>query len=150
MDPLEAAAKQRVHAPLDDERTVREGEIHITLIPSVGPEPWDWVATKGRRPDGVEAGRILIGEPRFPDAGLVWAQEARGPVIYQIWVSPDMQRHGVGKALIDIYRHAVAQDVAIAGPFSEGGRSLAKAVGATILENPSPLKALKRSLMPPQ
>jgi GNAT superfamily N-acetyltransferase len=139
-----------VHTPLDDEQTVREGEIPITLIPSVGPEPWDWIATKGRRADGGEAGRILIGDLRFPDAGLVWAREARGPVIYQVWVSPDMQHHGVGKALIDIYRYAVTDTVAIAGPFSPSGRALAKAVGATIIENPSPIQALKRSLMPPR
>jgi GNAT superfamily N-acetyltransferase len=146
---LETAAKARVLQPLDDERIEREGEIPITLLPNVGPEPWDWVSTRGKMPLGAVGGRVLIGDIRFPDAGLVWstAADEEGPVVTHIWVAQDLRGHGVGRALLEIYRSMVADPVLISGPFTPGGRALAHAYGARIIHDEGSITRLKRSLL---
>jgi hypothetical protein len=147
---LETASKARVLQPLEGEVIEREGEIPITLIESVGPEPWEWVSTQGHNAVGDVSGRILLGDIRFPDAGLVWSTIDGQPMVTHVWVSELMRERGVGKALLDIYRNMVADPVVITGPFTPGGRALAHAYGARVVEDEPSISRLKRSLLPPE
>lgn len=125
---LGEVAEVRVKEKLVGEREVAGGDVDLTILESVGPESWDWHDLRGKMPPygAFPGGRLMIGDPSHPDAGLLWTKEHGKPIIHQVWVAPDMQRKGVGKVLLDLYRKHVHPKAIFAGPFSRSGEAFAR------------------------
>lgn len=133
---MERVTRERVLEPLAGERITRTQDIEITLIQSIGPEPWKLVSTRGRNYGGANGGRILItlGGLRDALAGLAWATEYGKPYVHHVWVDSDARGRGLSQVLFDAYRSDVTPDLVVVGPFTKGGRAAVERAGATIVE----------------
>lgn len=133
---MERVTRDRVLEPLAGERVAIERDVEITLIPSIGPETWKIVSTRGRNFGGANGGRILItlGGVQDPLAGLAWATEHGRPYVHHVWVDADARGRGLSQILFDAYRSDVSPDLVVVGPFTRGGRAAAERAGATIEE----------------
>jgi hypothetical protein len=131
---MERVTRERVLEPLVGERITRSDDIQITLLPSIGPEPWKIVFTRGRNYGGANGGRILVtlGGLIDPLAGLAWATEYGRPYVHHVWVDRDARGRGLSQVLFDAYRSDVSPDLVVVGPFTKAGRAAAERAGATI------------------
>jgi GNAT superfamily N-acetyltransferase len=133
---MERVTRERVLEPLVGERIARTRDIEITLLPSIGPETWKLVSTRGRNFGGANGGRILItlGGLQDPLAGLAWATEYGKSYVHHVWVDPDARGRGLSQVLFDAYRSDVSDNLVAVGPFTKAGRAAAERAGATIVE----------------
>jgi hypothetical protein len=74
---------------------------------------------------------VIDGDPL---AGLLWIEEHGQKAITHVWVDPEVQGQGIGRALVDAYKKHVSRSVTLAGPFSDAGASFAKRIGGKIVE----------------
>lgn len=132
-DSFDRISHRRVREELKDEKIEKVGTIDVKLSGLV--EPWDVFVTRGKAlPYGYnDSGRVLVGPPDDPLAGLAWSEEYGKRYIHHVWVDPDARHRGLGKALVELYREHVDTKVVFSGPFSPGGRRLAESVGAKII-----------------
>lgn len=134
--PFDRIARDRVHQVLGQEREIATGSISLSTVSGL-EEDWAWTVREGRLPE-TTGGRLLIGIEggwRDPLAGIVWSEETGAPVVTHLWVDPEARRRGIGRAMLDLYRRHVARDLVLSGPFSPGGRALARAAGARIVND---------------
>jgi GNAT superfamily N-acetyltransferase len=133
---MERVTRERVLEPLVGERIAGTQDIEITLIASIGPEPWKLVSTRGRNFGGANGGRILItlGGLQDPLAGLAWATEYGRPYVHHVWVDSEARGRGLSQVLFDAYRAEVSPELVVVGPFTKAGRAAAERAGATIEE----------------
>jgi hypothetical protein len=134
---MESITRERVHEPFIGERVTRSEDILITVLASLGPEPWKLVFARGRNIGGGAGGRILItlGGVQDPLAGLVWVMEGGKPHVTHVWVDSDVRGRGISQQLFDAYRSDVSPDLVVVGPFTKGGRAAAERAGATIVDS---------------
>lgn len=135
---MERITRDRVHEPLMGERITRRDKILVTLLPALGPEPWDLIFTTGKNYGGARGGRILVvltnGGVDDPLAGLAYAVEYDRPYVHHIWVDPDARGRGLSQVLFDAYRSEVSPALVVAGPFTKAGRAAAVRAGAVLEE----------------
>ena len=142
---MERITRERVHETLVGEKVTRREPVEITLVPSIGPEPWELVFTTGKNYGGARAGRVLVGlpprsasssssVPSDPLAGLAYAVEHGRPYVHHVWVDSDARGRGLSRVLFDAYRSEVSPDLVVVGPFTKAGRAAAISAGATIEE----------------
>jgi len=133
---MERVTRERVLEPLAGEQIARTDDVQITLLPSIGPEDWKLVFTRGRNYGGANGGRILVtlGGLTDPLAGLAWATEYGRPYVHHVWVDADARGRGLSQVLFDGFRSYVSPNLVVVGPFTKGGRAAAERAGALIEE----------------
>ena len=132
MSDFEKVTRERVHESLIGGKTAEIGQVNVR---SAGlDESWEVLHIQGKAPPfgAIKAGKILIGPEVSPLAGLVYSYEHGEPYIHQVWTDPEFRGRGLARALVAAYKDAVSKSLVMKGPFSPGGRALAKAVGAVI------------------
>jgi hypothetical protein len=144
----ELATKRAAHLRHPGERVEQTGTIKLEVVPGM-VEDWGWASTRWTDAEGLEGGRVLLGDMDDVDASVNWTTLTGEPVIYQVWVVEDLRRLGISRKLVEVYRKLVSPRVVIAGPFSPAGRALAEAVADEISEDTDPVHArkIKRRLL---
>lgn len=132
---IEASIKDRATERLFDEKLVREDDVLITLVKSIGPEPWKAYFLEGKvHPHGLlRGGRILIGLGiEDPLGALAWYVERGKKRVHHLWVDPEARRRGVADLLFSLYKKHVSPKIIAVGPFTPGGMTAAKRAGAKL------------------
>jgi len=120
------ASRTVAFMPLMGEKEVKQETVQLTVVPQVGPEPWDLHVLEGQGPKSGRAGKITIGTPSYPSAALSWIEQNGEPIVHNIWVEEDVRRHGAARVLVDAFRRHVSPKVTFIGPYSEAGLASAQ------------------------